>query len=339
MLQMIGAPPAVQAWLCEQQVTEGSIPPTRGASAHAMLAGEEPAEPPKRSLLHQWHLAPTLDKVSLIGAVELMEPAAKRPASPRAADPLVVPSRFRLCPARADSRLLLLLGDAANAAAASATEGFPIEVNGTILNVKVHHIVCIADGRHLKLVRETAGRNPAICFEEHHMQDRLAPEDIVPISRLEKVFSSIDAGMLAAASPPPAVGQVASPSFASAVIVHCNKGHNRSPAAVLGWAVRCGMSLREAYRLVLSARPTVDPLENYRSLLLRYELDVHGKASMSAKEPFAMHLTELLELCDAQNNGSEPGNKTSGKEGGDLVALAEAMRLREASIRTLLDLK
>lgn len=56
-----------------------------------------------------------------------------------------------------------------------------------------------------------------------------------------------------------------------AVLVHCNEGHNRSPALVLSYLIRCGLSLRAAYKLVLRARPTIDPLPPYRHALWQQE--------------------------------------------------------------------
>jgi len=105
-----------------------------------------------------------------------------------------------------------------------------------------------------------------------------------------------------------------------AILINCDKGWNRSPTLVLAFLMRKGLTLREAYRLVLRARPYIDPLPNYRQALREYEAVLYrGSSTVMEDEPFAMHISQLLEAGDAQAQD-----------------LDGARRVREASIAALL---
>lgn len=108
---------------------------------------------------------------------------------------------------------------------------------------------------------------------------------------------------------------------APAVLVHCDKGVNRSPTLVLAYLIRQGMSLRGAYQHVLRARPQIDPLPTYRRGLRALELEVHGSSTVSPDEPFAMHVSQLVECI--------------GK--GCTTDIDEAMKLRDDAVQALLD--
>lgn len=92
----------------------------------------------------------------------------------------------------------------------------------------------------------------------------------------------------------PSLPGPASLPVARAVLVHCNRGHNRSPTLVLAFLVHFGLTLREAYRHVLCARPHIDPLSPYRHGLRNLEVQLRGKCSVEAEEVFGLHISELL---------------------------------------------
>lgn len=66
--------------------------------------------------------------------------------------------------------------------------------------------------------------------------------------------------------------------------MNCDLGHNRSPTLALAFLVLAGQTLREAYRSVLRARPSVDPLPTYRRALLALEVRRIGSTTVSAEE-------------------------------------------------------
>lgn len=116
--------------------------------------------------------------------------------------------------------------------------------------------------------------------------------------------------------------------------MHCDMGHNRSPALILAFLVSQDLSLRDAYRRVLRVRPTIDPLPPYRRALRAYELARQGTSTVSEEEPFGLHTSQLQvlvsELCGNQGTG----------ESEDIPALTcyfdQGLALRDKSIEALL---
>merc|ERR1712205_166002 len=82
-----------------------------------------------------------------------------------------------------------------------------------------------------------------------------------------------------------------------AVLVACDMGVNRSPTLVLALLLRSGLSLRQAYRSVLSTRDYIDPLPGYREALARYEVKLKGKCTVLEDEPFVQHISVLMDRC------------------------------------------
>jgi len=104
-----------------------------------------------------------------------------------------------------------------------------------------------------------------------------------------------------------------------AILINCDLGHNRSPTLLLAFLLQHGSSLREAYRAVLSSRPSIDPLPAYRRGLCKMELSIRGRHSVRPDEHFGMHISELMDIV-----------------GKDFDGLNEALALRETSIKSLL---
>lgn len=191
-----------------------------------------------------------------------------------------------------DGHVALLLGGADNAAAVLSHE------HGDCLNgLPVIHIICVSSpriARGLSGMRES--RNPAedagaASFKTFSMADCL-PADA------ECDFSQELAATLAAIHKAVedclAQGRSSRKTHPQGVLVHCDVGHNRSPAVVLAYLVFRGYTLRQAYRLVLGARSTIDPLPTYRRALRAYEAGLTGKSTVQDDEPFAMHVSELV---------------------------------------------
>ncbi|KAM9734286.1 dual specificity protein phosphatase 14-like [Menidia menidia] len=64
-------------------------------------------------------------------------------------------------------------------------------------------------------------------------------------------------------------------------LVHCTAGRSRSPTLVLAHLIRSeGLSLREAYELVLGSRPSVRPNVGFWRQLLDYERVLRGRVSV-----------------------------------------------------------
>lgn len=209
----------------------------------------------------------------------------------------------------AEANVVLLLGCAGNALAAA---------EGTLPGVRVSHTVCVADPRIASQVTAAAAAacaGPTVC--SFPMTDRMnASEEVDFTHELAEPLAQLEACVEEAAGlQPTADGS----GMLRGVLVHCRLGHNRSPALALAFLVSKGLSLREAYRRVLSARPTVDPLPPYRRALRDLELQLQGAQTVSGDEPFAMHVSELLALVEVDAGG-----------------FPEAMALKQASIDDLL---
>mmetsp|Transcript_53412 Transcript_53412/g.106276 ORF Transcript_53412/g.106276 Transcript_53412/m.106276 type:complete len:276 (+) Transcript_53412:84-911(+) len=177
----------------------------------------------------------------------------------------------------------LLLGCAKNAAAA---------IDGDIPGLNVSHIVCVASGKNARLLeaRCRGCRANPVVWQSFTMHDRLSSEDTVDISSdLARPLVAINGAICPQGVPS---------TLTRAVLVHCNMGHNRAPALVLAYLVSCGMTLHDAYRQVLRARPSVDPLPPYREGLRAFELARNGSSTIFGDEHFAMHISQLAELVE-----------------------------------------
>ena len=192
---------------------------------------------------------------------------------------------------RSRKGVLLLLGNTSNALAAVSL----IDAPG---GVAVKHVISVGDNsKNRRVARErTAVRSEnAVPHDSCPMDDRLSPEDAIainatfpPLVLLSDSFAAceVEASRQSCQQHSPA-------GLDSAVLVHCNMGHNRSPALVLAFLLLRGLSLRDAYRHLLVARPTIDPLPNYRRALCRWEKELWGSCSVSI-EPWALHVSDLL---------------------------------------------
>mmetsp|Transcript_95343 Transcript_95343/g.240237 ORF Transcript_95343/g.240237 Transcript_95343/m.240237 type:complete len:293 (+) Transcript_95343:74-952(+) len=130
-----------------------------------------------------------------------------------------------------------------------------------------------------------------------------------------------------------ACGGPGAPGTRCGVLVHCDLGHNRSPTLVLAFLVSAGLDLRTAYRRVLRARPTVDPLPPYRRALRSHEVALRGASSVGEEELFAMHITQIMEMLSGG-----PASREGIDEVEDCLAGAhfgQGLGLREASVAAL----
>jgi predicted protein tyrosine phosphatase len=180
---------------------------------------------------------------------------------------------------RSADGIALLLGSAHHAAAA---------VMGLIPALDVTHVVCVASSRNARTLTkrlENSGAN--VVFEKFHMDDMIHEGQVIDIEDFSKELEAIDCAMQY-------VEKTARPR---AVLVHCDMGVNRSPTLVLAYLLRTGLSLREAYRYLFSARDFADPLPGYREALMRYEIKLQGVCTVSKEEAFALHLSELMARC------------------------------------------
>lgn len=184
---------------------------------------------------------------------------------------------------RSSQGTVLLLGGARHAAAA---------IQGLIPELDVTHVVCVASSRNARtLAKMMDGSTANVVFQKFPMDDMIHTGQIVDIESFSSQLEAIQSSMCHA-------GATKRPR---AVLVHCDLGVNRSPTLVLAFLIHTGMSLRQAYHHVLSTRPFVDPLPGYREALMRYEMKLSGKCTVSKDEPFNLHLSELLELARQAN--------------------------------------
>eukprot|EP00401_Gymnodinium_catenatum_P043796 CAMPEP_0117540318 /NCGR_PEP_ID=MMETSP0784-20121206/43438_1 /TAXON_ID=39447 /ORGANISM="" /LENGTH=228 /DNA_ID=CAMNT_0005336971 /DNA_START=69 /DNA_END=752 /DNA_ORIENTATION=+ len=192
---------------------------------------------------------------------------------------------------------LLVLGNTSNALAAAASAYLT-------LPLRITHIVSVGQRRRARLVHSALSQSGlGVAHRALEMLDRMAAGDDVPIDTqwaplalLHKAFQECEAeGEAKTKAQSAGTGPLA-------VLVHCDMGHNRSPALVLTFLLTRGLSLRGAYRQLLRARPTVDPLPPYRRALRRFEVELRGNCSVGGEEPWAMHLSELmaLEACTSE---------------------------------------
>jgi len=190
----------------------------------------------------------------------------------------------------------VLLGDTANAAAA---------IDGDIPGFNVTHIVCVASTRNAWLL-EARSRAKPVVWQSFAMNDWLRPEETVDIDAdlAWPMVAMEDA--VRPQGPDQKVPNGTPSKLTRAVLVHCDKGHNRGPALVFAFLVSCGLTLRNAYRQVLRVRPSVDPLPPYREGLRAFEIMRHGSSSVSGPEHFAMHISQLLQLVEQCSSSSLP---------------------------------
>ena len=191
------------------------------------------------------------------------------------------------CVWRSRKGVRLLLGNNSNALAA---------VSGLINappGVTVRHVLSVGDHSKARLVaRARDGNEDAPLHDKCPMEDRLQPEHEIfidatypPLQKLATAFAACEAETSCRRR------------NRYAVLVHCNSGVNRSPTVVLAFLLSRGCSLREAYRHLLAARPTVDPLPNYRAALCHWETALRGSCSVGS-ETWAVHVS--VQLGDEQ---------------------------------------
>lgn len=281
---------------------------------------------------------------------------------------------------RSSGGAVLLLGNAANCAAA-------IE-DGCLTGFPVSDVVCVANFRTARQLEVLRSRHQGVPVQRPpdplgwatsaaqvtrpagwrvlRMRDWLQPDEELDLEEeLQEHLAALraavacagDAGLATAASPSSAPSAVAAAS-PRAVLVHCDLGHNRSPTLVLAFLVSLGYSLREAYRQVLRARPSVDPLPPYRRGLRKLEVSLTGVSTVNPEEQFALHVSELMGLIHpgsprsrSRSRGSTssgtaeiPSSSCSDEDSCDsssgrcslAIAMEQALALREASIEALL---
>lgn len=183
--------------------------------------------------------------------------------------------------------VLLLLGNRDNAAAA---------IDGTLPDVDVAHVICVTSGSDVKMLRRRAAEaGKESIFEVLPMEDRLSTGKVVDIAN--DIREQLDAVERAVSDASARAGRTDC-SGRPAVLVHCTLGVNRSPTLVLAYLVQSGLTLRQAYQHVLQARHTIDPLPGYREALRVFEVEVRGGSStVAGTEPFAKHVSELMQAC------------------------------------------
>lgn len=227
---------------------------------------------------------------------------------------------------------LLLLGDASNALAIAAAGRAPIAPPGAAAHTEVcvSHIVCVADARPAREIQRaiegstTRAPRLAVCA----MSDWKRPDECVVIhEELAEPLAAVAASVRA--TPPPDMPATAE----RGVLVHCTRGHNRSPALVLAALVQLGCSLRDAYRLLMRARPDCDPLPAYRAGLRAFELALRGGSTVSPDELFAMHISQLMQLS---RNGALPSEASDEYFGDDADPLEVALDARDSAVDALL---
>jgi hypothetical protein len=207
---------------------------------------------------------------------------------------------------RSSKGVTLLLGNTSNALAAMASSSGPAQLC-------TRHVISVGDSKMATLVKRARcdnGENGAPLHDRYELVDRLRPDDVVeidmewePLVLLCKAFAVCEAEAHECRR------------HRSAVLVHCNLGHNRSPALVLAFLLSRGLTLRTAYVCLFSGRPMVDPLPPYRAALGRLEVRLHGVRSVD-NEPWAKHMSEII-----------------AEQGGDFFTVIE---LKERAINALL---
>lgn len=226
----------------------------------------------------------------------------------------------------ADKPCLLLLGNASNAMAAVDAAG-KVQTLDCGRQVRVIHIVSVANK---KTAMEVQAGIPAGCglkYVWHCMPDRLRADDKIDVASdlpLSAVASALGSRPIYSYPPPPATYKVVS----RAVLVHCDSGHNRSPALVLAFLVHTGMSLRKAYGRVLCTRPSIDPLPPYRRALRAFEWGTGRDSTVSSDDVFQLHISELVALLQKEDAGSDKKH--------DVELVEEALMRRKEAVAVLL---
>ena len=211
------------------------------------------------------------------------------------------PSEYGLgCVYLKDHGVNLMIGNISNSALALNT--------GTLQGIIVTHIICVASPKKADKVA-TLCHPSSPTFHRFFVQDRLAPDEDVDLSVLEgpiqAVVDAISVQSTGAAEVLPMLQLsrteksaqmpvelsflVPTPQTCKAILVHCDMGHNRSPSIAILSLLRVGYTLREAYRLVLTAKPDVDPLPSYRRLFRTTEVGIpHAQICHQFLESFLM---------------------------------------------------
>eukprot|EP00933_Yihiella_yeosuensis_P033024 TRINITY_DN26728_c0_g1_i2.p1 TRINITY_DN26728_c0_g1~~TRINITY_DN26728_c0_g1_i2.p1 ORF type:complete len:283 (+),score=50.63 TRINITY_DN26728_c0_g1_i2:90-938(+) len=220
-------------------------------------------------------------------------------------------SLFWRCSEGQTGEVVFFVGNASNAAAACC---------GDLLGFQVSHIISVGSHRNLRFMKAKLRDWQQLFY--HPLSDWQRPGDQVDISKeLASPLKAIDKAL--GAGPLSLDGKEVP---ARAVLLHCDMGHNRSPTLALAFLVRHGLTLREAYRILLKSRPDVDPLPSYRQGLQDFELSCHsgldGRCSVSSQDLFTKHVTELMRLPEvlamqgtAWTGSENNSEKTSNKEG------------------------
>ena len=336
---------------------------------------------------NNWHCACVAPKSAQAGAI----PAIIKPHSnPNGIEQMnkssrgLKPSEAGVAVIRLDeicSGLVLLLGDRDNACALATSEG------GVLAGIRVSDVICVADTKQAVRLEDLFAQRrqrtdegaPLVSFRRFFMEDRLAPNEnrtlehiAAPLAALEEALFRNEGGERggnrddlrngAAASAAEVSPAVAVTAEIRGVLCHCNMGHNRSPTLVLLVLLRRGFSLRDAYRMVLGARPSIDPLPSYRRLMRDVEAAAAGISSSSPSsdpsspaapsvgrdELFGLHVSELLQRVETSASAAAVassedviagvGSGHNIAEGGHsfFTELEAAMDLKEQSIAALI---
>eukprot|EP00927_Polykrikos_kofoidii_P044048 TRINITY_DN38128_c0_g1_i1.p1 TRINITY_DN38128_c0_g1~~TRINITY_DN38128_c0_g1_i1.p1 ORF type:complete len:353 (+),score=53.61 TRINITY_DN38128_c0_g1_i1:97-1155(+) len=259
-------------------------------------------------------------------------------------------------------------------------------IDDSLVGYRVSHVISVASGRNSRMLQlrlEETTSSPVVSFQAFRMRDSMPPDEHVdisiqladPLRAVEQAISKASSAIASQISSrigdeselPCSVREhnargVTASSVKPAVLVHCDMGHNRSPTLVLAFLVRSGLSLRQAYKKVLQARPSVDPLPSYRRGLEEYEMSLHRakscgrshRCSVSRDEHFALHISELFRFVEtqkAEKQEAETGNEVedesdasceedesdaSSENDETTTSFDAALLLRERSIKNLL---
>jgi hypothetical protein len=126
------------------------------------------------------------------------------------------------------------------------------------------------------------------------MQDRLDPREDVHPSVADGPLTAIDEAIDSTTDSNARAAGGCARHPQRGILVHCDMGHNRSPAVCILTLLRRGLSLRESHRYVLNSRPEVDPLPPYHRLFRTVEAQLRGgETTVDEDELFALHVSQL----------------------------------------------
>lgn len=213
---------------------------------------------------------------------------------------------------------LLLLGNVTNALAAASVQDEQLHQTSleSGYKIRISHIVSVADNGKAAQVNKTIQQqsSSSVQFSSYYMADRLRPDETICLREVAaKPLMAIEQAMGCSASdlhvkPPTILADATKDTtIHRAILVHCNEGYNRSPTLVLAFLMNTGgLTLRDAYKLVLQSRPGIDSLPPYRRALREHEQFITNKSTVNESETFQLHLSELLQFVDqeSQNNGT-----------------------------------